>query len=96
MSLNDTGDRVAIGAYLNAGPGGSIGHVRIHQWNGTTWTQMGVDIDGESGDRYSGSSVSLNSAGDRVAIGAYGASNVRIYQWNSTTWTQMGVEIDNI
>jgi len=33
-------------------------------------TQLGSDIDGEAADDWSGWSVSKNSAGDRVAIGA--------------------------
>ena len=35
-------------------------------------TQLGSDIDGEAADDYSGISVSMDSAGDRVAIGANG------------------------
>ena len=33
-------------------------------------TQLGSDIDGEAASDNSGGSVSMNSAGDRVAIGA--------------------------
>ena len=36
-------------------------------------TQLGSDIDGEAANDKSGYSVSLNSDGDRVAIGAYHA-----------------------
>ena len=46
----------------------NAGHVRIYEWDGTSWTQMGLDIEGEAADDYSGS-VSINSVGDRVAIG---------------------------
>ena len=35
-----------------------------------TQTQLGSDIDGEAAGDYFGTSVSMNSAGDRVAIGA--------------------------
>jgi len=35
-----------------------------------TQTQLGSDIDGEAAGDWSGNSVSMNSAGDRVAIGA--------------------------
>ena len=48
--------------------------------------QLGSDIDGEVAYDWSGYSVSLDSDGDRVAIGAYGnggtgsnAGQVRIY-----------------
>ena len=35
-------------------------------------TQLGSDIDGEASGDKSGWSVSMNAAGDRVAIGAFG------------------------
>jgi hypothetical protein len=101
VSLNAAGDIVAIGASYNAGGGVSSGHTRIYQWNGTAWVQMGLDIDGEAADDQSGWSVSLNAAGDIVAIGApYNAGggvssgHTRIYQWNGTAWVQMGVDIN--
>ena len=54
----------------------------------TTITQLGSDIDGEAGYDYSGHNVSMDSDGDRVAIGAHGndgtatgAGHVRIYEW---------------
>ncbi len=80
VSMNSDGDRVAIGAHSNdgTGPGYNAGHVRIYERDeGNTtveplgWTQLGSDIDGEAAGDQSGNSVSLNSDGDRVAIGAY-------------------------
>ena len=62
-----------------------------------TQTQLGDDIDGEAaGDRSGdGDAVSMNSAGDRVAIGAYGnddtgadAGHVRVYQLNPLNTNQ--------
>ena len=35
-----------------------------------SWIQQGQDIDGEAASDNSGYSVSMNAAGDRVAIGA--------------------------
>ena len=46
------------------------GHVRIYEFSGSTWTQLGQDIDGEAAGDYSGFSVSLSSDGRIVAIGA--------------------------
>jgi NADPH:quinone reductase-like Zn-dependent oxidoreductase len=89
VSLNSAGDRVAIGAIENDGNGANSGHVRIYSWNGSSWTQLGSDIDGEAANDRSGYSVSLNSAGDRVAIGAVlndgngiNSGHVRIYYAN--------------
>ena len=70
VSMNAAGDRVAIGAYFNNGGGVNAGSTRIYSWNGTTWTKLGQDIDGEAAGDFSGYSVSMNAAGDRVAIGA--------------------------
>ena len=69
VSLSSNGDRVAIGAIQNGGNGSNSGHVRVYSWNGSSWAQLGSDIDGEAAGDYSGR-VSMNSDGDRVAIGA--------------------------
>jgi len=45
--------------------------VRLYEWSGPTWAQLGADIDGEAAGDGSGS-VSLSSDGNRLAIGAGG------------------------
>jgi surface protein len=101
VSLSSDGSRVAIGAHNNDGNGSNSGHVRIYDYNGSAWVQVGADIDGEAADDKSGDSVSLSSDGSRVAIGAYnndgGGSNsghVRIYDYNGSAWVQVGADID--
>jgi hypothetical protein len=64
------------------------------------WVQLGGDIDGVANSQ-SGYSVSLNSNGTIVVIGARysdipvtDGGSVRIYQYNgSTTWNQLGTTI---
>jgi hypothetical protein len=100
VSLSDDGTTVAIGAIDNDGGGTDAGHVRVYSWNGTTWSQLGADIDGEAASDSSGYSVSLSDDGTRVAIGApyngggSNAGHVRVYSWNGTTWSQLGADID--
>jgi Flp pilus assembly pilin Flp len=88
VSLSASGSRVAIGAIQNDGNGSNSGHVRVYKYNGTSWTQIGSDIDGEATGDESGWSVSLNSDGTIVAIGAYkndgtgeSAGKVHIYEF---------------
>ena len=69
--MSSDGSRVAIGAYANDGGGPDSGHVRIYDYNGSAWIQVGADIDGEAANDYSGYSVSLSSDGSRVAVGAH-------------------------
>ena len=51
------------------------GSVRVYQYSSSTWSQLGNDIDGKAAGDNFGWSVSLNSAGDIVAIGARLNSN---------------------
>jgi len=108
VSLSGNGEIVAIGAEKNDGNGIYSGHVRVFKWNKSNflWDQMGDDIDGEAKGDYAGSSVSLSSNGQVVAIGAmfndgtYGEKawigHVRIFRWNNSglQWDQMGADID--
>ncbi|MDA8552006.1 hypothetical protein N9K78_01810 [Aquiluna sp.] len=101
VALSSDGSRVAIGARKNAGNGKDSGHVRIYDYDGDSWTQVGGDIDGEALNDESGSSVALSSDGSRVAIGAIdndgngsNSGHVRVYELNSGTWTQLGSDID--
>ena len=69
--------------------------------NGTSWTQLGQDIDGESSYDRSGNSVSISADGNTVAIGArlndgngtY-SGHVRIFENSGGYWTQIGQDID--
>jgi len=101
VSLSSDGSVVAIGAKYNDGNGNNSGHVRIYENIAGTWTQLGLDIDGEAANDYFGCSLSLSSDGSVVAIGANGndgsytgAGHVRIYQNIAGTWTQVGSDID--
>ena len=104
VSLSSDGNTVAIGAPYNNGSGGSFsifGHVRVYDWNGSSWTKRGLDIDGEAQYDYSGWSVSLSSNGNTVAIGApynngtgSDVGHVRVYDWNGTSWTKRGLDIN--
>ena len=107
VSLSADGSIVAIGAGYNDGTGSDAGHVRLYQWDGSAWNQLGSDIDGEAAGDWSGRSVSLSADGSIVAIGANfnswnnrGASvgrdagHVRLYQWDGSAWNQLGLDID--
>ena len=101
VSLSSDGNRLAIGASGNDGNGPGSGHVRVYEWSGTEWIQLGADIDGEAAGDRSGWKMSLSSNGDRLVIGARendgngdDTGHVRVYQWSGTEWTQLGADID--
>ena len=103
VSLSADGRRLAVGT-----PGGywipessDLGSVRVYEWRGRAWSQLGEDIVGESAGDRSGWSVSLSADGSRVAIGApkndengSDAGHVRVYGLFEGTWIKLGQDID--
>jgi LPXTG-motif cell wall-anchored protein len=98
VAMSGDGSRIAIGAPYNDGTGSDAGHVRVYTLIDGTWTQTGLDIDGEAAGDASGWSVAMSGDGSRIAIGApYNGSyngHVRVYTLISGTWTQTGLDID--
>ena len=72
VDLDFDGSHVAIGGLENDGGGSNAGYVRVLEYNGTRWREVGYDINGGGSDDYFGASVSIDSAGNRVAGGGPG------------------------
>ena len=98
VDLSEDGLTLAVGAPANGGTGSLAGHVRVFTFASNTWSQLGDDLDGESGNDRFGSSVALSANGRTVAIGAPtdtntannpNAGQVSVYSY-STSWTQVG------
>jgi hypothetical protein len=83
VAMSGDGSRIAIGANGNDDNGSNAGHVRIYTLINGTWTQTGLDIDGEAAGDQSGISVAMSGDGSRIAIGANGngsyTGHVRVY-----------------
>lgn len=102
VALNSDGRIVAIGALNNIGNSSSAtgaGHVRIFEFDGINWIQMGSDIDGESALNHFGKTVSLSSDGYIVSIGAYNggisaSGQVKVFQYINENWSQIGNSIN--
>jgi len=104
VSISADGNTIAVGAPDNNANGFESGHVRIFQFQGTDWVQVGTDIIGEALSDHSGYAISLSDDGNRLAIGApnnglvenvgsnYG--QVRVYENQSGNWAQIGNDID--
>ena len=101
VSLSSDGTILAVGAVGNDGNGSSAGHVRVFEFSGGSWSQLGSDIDGEAANDRLGRSVALSADGSILAAGASGndgngsnAGHVRMYQFTDGAWTQIGDDID--
>jgi len=96
VSMSADGNRVAVSSFRNDNNGEDAGLVKLFDWNGTNWIQVGNDIIGtQAGDLF-GHEISLSADGNRIAIGAISTVSsgfVQLFDWNGTTWTQVGTDI---
>ena len=98
--LPANGARLAVGAPKNDGNGNLAGHVRVFEFDGAFWNQLGADIDGDAAGDESGFSVELSADGSRLAVGAYGnagggtySGQARVFEYTGAAWTQLGASI---
>ena len=97
-SISSDGNTVAVGAARNDGGGDTSGHVRIFRWTGSTWNQLGDDIDGQGILDWFGISVSLSGDGNTFVVGAdegllLDNGYAEVYTWNGARWSQLGLTI---
>jgi hypothetical protein len=103
LSLNNLGNIVAIGDPFNSTISDNRGQVRVYKYNDISWIQLSGNIlNGEATTNYFGWSVSLNSSGNILAVGAINNSgitgnssgHVRVFKYNDISWIQIGQDID--
>lgn len=93
---------VSIGAPQNDGVGNNAGHVRVYKWNGSSWIQKGLDIDGVSAGDLSGTTISMPDT-NTLAISspensgiATNSGQVRVFEWNGSAWVQKGNDLNGL
>ena len=91
---------MAIGTTFNHGFGtADSGHVRVFEFDSSTWVQVGAGINVDSGRgsgvSNTGSLVSLSAGGNRVAIGSIGKdmNRVHVFEYSSSSWNQLGSSV---
>jgi Flp pilus assembly pilin Flp len=101
VALSQVGNIVAISSPSSNANGLHSGHVRIFEYVGGVWTQIGEDINGEASEDYFGWSIALSASGNVIAIGSLwndnngsDAGNVRVFQNLGGAWTQLGLDIN--
>jgi hypothetical protein len=95
-ALSSDGNIIATSNWM--GSGDERGRIRVYQRNGSSWTQIGQDVIGLTGNV---PLVSLSSDGTifSMASDQYDANSVlnvgavRVFQYNGSSWVQMGQTI---
>ena len=106
VSFSDSGERVAIGSlYYDFGNLSGAGRVRIFDYDGNDWIQVGPDIIQAVAWNRFGREVKLSADGSRVAIGAdqysvplaeYGKGFMAVYELENNNWEQVGENIEGL
>jgi hypothetical protein len=109
VALSADGNRLAVGT-APSGDNRDAGYVRIYDWTGSQWTQVGSDLDSAAHIRLHNSIVALSEDGTRVVVGGRGrrykkydyeddaevAGHVRVYDWTGSQWIQVGSDVDGV
>lgn len=96
VSLDNLGNRIVVSAPLNDNVGQSKGQLKVLEWSGASWNQIGSSIYGEDEGETFGNAVSLNGDGTRFASAATfnldsnEAGEIRVFEWTGSSWEQMG------
>jgi len=103
VMLSASGNHIVIGARDSHDGGSDSGHVRVYEWNGSAWVQMGTDIAGEATADEFGFDVSISSDGQRIIGGALYADpngsrsgSARVFDYNGTDWVQVGQTLEGL
>lgn len=102
VSINGSGDRVAIGApQRNDSSAVKIGAVEIYELLNNSWVAVCAPIFGESGNDESGTSIMITQESNRIIIGAPKnsgssalAGHARVYDVVNGNVIQIGSDID--
>jgi len=91
VSISSNNSIIAVGG---EGFNSFAGVVRVYEYQGGDWMQIGSDIVGNAGNAQFGTSISLSSDGTILAAGAPNGDSyhgyVGIYENQGGTWTQIG------
>ena len=98
VALTSSGDRLIVGApHADPSALGSAGKVYIFSRSGTVWTQEAMlTASNLAANAVYGSSVDIDSLGDRIVVGAWGAKpgalnsagSAYVYLRTGTSWTE--------
>ena len=94
IAMSEDGRYLAVSApYADVNGDVATGRVRIFQLDGSTWSQLGADIIGDTALHYLGNGgLSMSADGSRLAIGSYTAA-ARVYEFDGSNWTQLGDDV---
>ncbi len=97
VSISADGNRVALGAPQTYATAPNPGFVKVFEFDGNDWIQIGTNIIGSVSGNTTGTSVALSNDGNRVVIGApqsdvngMNTGQVQVFSFDGNAWIQLG------
>jgi len=96
VSISNDGNRIAVAGSLNDNANGTdAGHIKVFDWNGTSWDIVGSPILGNNaGDTLGFRGVHLSGDGRTLATISFSGGYVVTYAWDGSAWNKIGALID--
>ncbi len=96
LSLSRSGHVLAVGAPYAT----DAGKVRVYEYDGTEWVQLGSTLEGQTDFERFGWDVDLSNDGTILIAGApqngdaeVQTGEARVFQWSGSVWEQMGDDL---
>lgn len=102
VTCSSDGNRIAIAASGNDNDFNGAGEVKVYDWNGFFWDQIGEDINGDTFGANFGEDMEMTPDGNTLIVGGQYAENiagdgvgsVRVFDLDNSTWVQRGLSIN--
>ena len=78
VGMDNTGDRIVVGAPFNPGGGNFSGQMRMYELLGSNWVQVTPDLDGDAPNDFFGFGVAISGNGSFVTSGSGSNDNAGI------------------
>lgn len=94
VSLSSNGLRVLGGASVSSPDRTDVGYVRVYEWQDTSWTRLGQQINASPEDEFLRFGFSISGDGSRVSFPAFAKNDnegeVRFFELVEGSWQQVG------
>lgn len=92
VAISANGTRIVIGS---PGNNFSRGIIKVYEYTGGVWTQIGNGVTGIANNDFFGTSVSISADGTKIASGGQnGNGYAKVFALNGANWEIIGQKID--
>ena len=93
ISSSGNGSRIAVSGYCDVNLGNTRGFIRVYDFDGAEWVQIGGDVPGNADDDHFGTTLALSKDGTRFIAASQSAviaiKYVKVYEFDGSQWSSI-------